>query len=54
MTLRYKDGVYATDSHVEHMVQLGATETVLSQLVRTYNLVRRRTDVLRIHVCRAQ
>ena len=54
VTLRYKDGVYVTDSHVEHMVQLGATETVLSQLVRTLNLVRRRTDVLRIHVCRAQ
>ena len=33
VTLRYKDGVYATDSHVEHLVQLGSTETVLSQLV---------------------
>ena len=33
VTLRYKDGVYATDSHVEHLVQLGSTETILSQLV---------------------
>ncbi|KAI0711197.1 mitochondrial protein Pet127-domain-containing protein, partial [Fomitopsis betulina] len=32
VTLRYIDGVYATDSHVEHLAQLGSTDTILSQL----------------------
>ncbi|KZT73737.1 Pet127-domain-containing protein [Daedalea quercina L-15889] len=32
VSLKYKDGVYATDSDVDHTSQLGATETILSQL----------------------
>lgn len=49
VTLRYKDGIYATDSHVEHMVQLGSTETVLSQLVSRCRRVPDRMDVLKMH-----
>ncbi|KAH9936356.1 mitochondrial protein Pet127-domain-containing protein [Fomitopsis serialis] len=32
VSLRYKNGVYATDSDADHLAQLGSTETILSQL----------------------